>query len=88
MKRLFSFMMALILVLSLGVTAFAEENTGSITITNATIDETYAVYKIFDASIKLDSNNNTEAIAYTIDTDDQFFDDLFEDPDAPENDRH
>ena len=41
MKRFLSILMALTLVLSLSVAAFAAENTGSITITNATIDETY-----------------------------------------------
>ena len=62
----------------LGVTAFAAENTGSITITNATIDQTYTVYKIFDASIKLDTSKvNAEAVAYTIEEDSQFFEDLF-----------
>ena len=55
MKKLLSLVMVLALVLSLGVTAFADENTGSITITNATIDETYAAYKIFDASLKLNT---------------------------------
>ena len=61
----------------LGVTAFAAENTGSITITNATIDETYTVYKIFDATIKQSADGKTEAVAYTIEEDSQFFADLF-----------
>ena len=53
MKKLMSLLMVLALTLTMSVTAFAVENTGSITISNATIDEEYAVYKIFDASIKL-----------------------------------
>ena len=66
MKKFLSIMMVLVLVLSLGVTAFAAE-TGSITITNATIDETYAVYKIFDASIKLAADGETaEAVSYSM----------------------
>ena len=70
--------MALTLVLSLSVAAFAAENTGSITITNATIDETYAVYKVFDASLKLDANGEAaEAVAYSIKPDNQFFEALF-----------
>ena len=77
MKKFLSIMMVLALVLSLGVTAFAAE-TGSITITNATIDETYAVYKIFDASIKLAADGETaEAVSYSIAQDNQFFEALF-----------
>ena len=77
MKRFFSFMMAVVLVLSLGVTAFAAENAGSITITNATIGETYKVYKVFDASLKLATDGSAEAVAYSIETDNQFFKALF-----------
>jgi LPXTG-motif cell wall-anchored protein len=77
MKRLFAFMMALVLVLSLGVTAFAAENTGSITITNATIDETYSLYHIFDATYSTDENGNADAVSYSITTDNQFFAYLF-----------
>ena len=78
MKKFLSILMVLAVVLSLGVTAFAAENTGSITITNATIDQTYTVYKIFDASIKLAADGETaEAVSYTIATDNQFFEALF-----------
>ena len=78
MKRFLSILMVLTLVLSLSVAAFAAENTGSITITNATIDETYAVYKVFDASLKLDANGEAaEAVAYSIKPDNQFFEALF-----------
>ena len=78
MKKFLSILMVLTIVLSLGVTAFAAENTGSITITNATINETYTVYKIFDASIKLAADGETaEAVSYTIETDNQFFAALF-----------
>ena len=77
MKRAFSLLMVLVIVLSLGATAFAAEETGSITITNATIDETYAVYKIFDASIKLAADGTAEAVAYSIETDSPYFETLF-----------
>ena len=77
MKKLLSLVMVLALVLSLGVTAFADENTGSITITNATIDETYALYKIFDATISTDASGDTNAVAYSITPDNQFFTALF-----------
>ena len=62
MKRLFSFMMALVLVLSLSVTVFAAEDTGSITVTNAKVGETYTVYKIFDAALTEDKSG----ISYSV----------------------
>lgn len=71
MKKFFSFMMAVVLVLSMSVTAFAADGQGSITITNATKDESYSVYKLFDATYSGD------AVSYTIEEDDQFFEDLF-----------
>ncbi len=78
MKKFLSILMVLAMVLSLSITAFAAEETGSITITNATIDQTYTVYKIFDASIKLNADGeDAEAVAYTIETDSQFFPVLF-----------
>ena len=77
MKKFLSILMALVMVFSLSVTAVAAENTGSITIANATIGETYAVYKIFDASIGKDSNGVTNAVSYSITPDSQFFEGLF-----------
>ena len=77
MKKCLSIILALALVLSLGITAFAAENTGSITITNATIDETYAIYKIFDASISTNAAGDTDAVSYSITPDNQFFTVLF-----------
>ena len=56
MKRLFAIMMALAMMLSLGVTAFAAD-TGTITITNARPEETYTLYKIFDAKVSDDVSN-------------------------------
>ena len=77
MKKFLSIIMVLAMVLSLSITAFAAENEGSITITNATIDETYELYKIFDASISKDADGNTNAVSYSIETDNQFFAALF-----------
>ena len=77
MKRLFAFMMALVLILTLGVTAFADENTGSITITNATIGNTYNLFHIFNATYSTDEDGNTEAVSYSITTDNQFFSYMF-----------
>lgn len=74
LKRAACILLALVMTLSMTVTAFADETdsdasaTGSITITNATIDETYHVYKLFDAtySESVDEDGNTvTATAYT-----------------------
>ncbi len=78
MKKFLSILLVLTMVLSLGITAFAAEETGSITISNATVNQTYTVYKIFDASIKLTADEqDAEAVSYTIETDNQFFTKLF-----------
>lgn len=85
MKRLFSFMMALVLVLSLGVTAFAAENTGSITITNATKEDTYTLYHIFDATYSVDADGEADSIRYTIKPDNQFYSYMFGEDGTAEN---
>ena len=77
MKKFLSLLLALALVLSMSAAVFAAGETGSITITNATIDETYTVYKLFEASISKDAAGETKAVSYSITTDNQFFDDLF-----------
>ena len=77
MKKFLSILLALAMLLSLSVTAFAADTDGSITITNATINETYAVYKIFDASISKDNAGATNAVSYSIKTDNQLFAALF-----------
>ena len=74
MKKFLSILMVLILILSLGVTAFADENTGSITITNATLGKDYHAYKIFNATFDEDK----KTVSYTIDPDSQFYSILFD----------
>ena len=69
--------MALVMVLSLGATAFAAEETGSITITNATKGDVYTLYKIFDASYSVGADGKAEGVSYTITEDNQFFTYLF-----------
>ncbi|MBO5868635.1 MAG: hypothetical protein J6Q54_07000, partial [Oscillospiraceae bacterium] len=76
MKKFLAILMVLAIVLSMSITAFAAE-TGSITITNATVDEQYALYKIFDASICQKADGVTEAVSYSIKTDNPFFAPLF-----------
>ncbi len=85
MKKFLSILMVLTMVLCLGIPVFATENTGSVTITNATIDETYEIYKIFDASISKDAAGETNAVSYSIAKDNQFFAALFGADGATEN---
>ena len=85
MKKFLSILLALTLVLSLGITAFATEDTGSITITNATIGNSYSLYKIFDATYSTDANGNAEAVSYSITTENQFFSYLFGEDGTAEN---
>lgn len=64
MKKLFSIVLVLALVLSLGISAWATgiplpEN-GSITVENATIGETYRAFKLFDATLGTMTNAEGE----------------------------
>jgi len=65
-RKLASLLLALVMVFALAVTAFAQDvtvtgGTGSITISNAAKGETYAIYKLFDATVSADKTS----IAYT-----------------------
>ena len=77
MKKILSLMLAFVLVLSMSVTAFAADGQGSITITNATIGQSYSVYKLFDATYNADTEGNADAVSYSIDNSNQFFAVLF-----------
>ena len=65
-RKLASLLLALVMVFALAVTAFAQDvtvtgGTGSITISNAAKGETYAIYKLFKATVSADG----KSIAYT-----------------------
>lgn len=66
-RKLASLLLALVMVFALATTAFAQDvmvnkdDKGSITISNATIGEIYAIYKLFDATVSADGSS----IAYT-----------------------
>ena len=65
-SKLTSLLLALVMVFALATTAFAQDVTvtdgaGSITISNAAKGETYAIYKLFDATVSADG----KSIAYT-----------------------
>lgn len=62
MKKMIALLLAMVMVLAMGsLTAFAEEETGSITINNAVVGQTYTIYQILD----LESYNaSANAYAY------------------------
>ena len=66
MKRFVALLLALIMILSLSATAFADEDTknDSITVNNAKAGETYSLYKLFD--LKVNDENAPSAYSYTI----------------------
>ena len=71
LKRLSAVLLALVLVLSLSVSAFAAEPTGSITINNnsatggSVAGKTFNAYKILDATF-VDPSDPTQGVAYTV----------------------
>jgi fimbrial isopeptide formation D2 family protein/LPXTG-motif cell wall-anchored protein len=67
LKNLLSLLLVVLVVLSMGVTAFAANGTGTITITNTTVDANYNAYKIFDATV------NGDKIAYSIKDSDAWY---------------
>ena len=92
MKKFFSLLMVAVLILALCPVTFAEEIEPSITITNATVGETYYLYKFFDASYAMDENGNAKEdangkaiVSYTITPDNQFFAELFGEDGKKEN---
>lgn len=68
-KRITSFLLALVMVLALGVTAFADEGKqmGTITIDNPIAEMSYKAYKIFDVVY------SGSAYSYTIAGDSEWF---------------
>ncbi|MCD8127958.1 MAG: isopeptide-forming domain-containing fimbrial protein [Oscillospiraceae bacterium] len=63
-KKFSAILLALLMVMAMSLTAFADNDDGSITITNATVGETYSVYKLLD----LTYNTGGTSYAYTIDS--------------------
>ena len=67
MKKLLSLLLVLLMVISAGVTSFAANGTGTITIKNTTNNAVYNAYKIFDATVSDDK------IAYSIKDTDEWY---------------
>ncbi len=61
-RKIVSFVLTMIMCLSLGTVAFAAAGDFTITIQNATVGETYSAYKIFDASY----DEQSGGVSYTI----------------------
>ena len=68
MKKLLSMLLAVVMVLAMAVPSFADttntSDSGSITISNATKDKEYNVYKIFEATLGAELNGE-RPISYT-----------------------
>ena len=63
MKSVWALMLALVMVLALGITAYADDTVGSITVDNAVTGKNYTIYRILD----LDSHNaNYTAVTYNV----------------------
>ena len=60
-KKIMALVLAAVMVMAMGMTAFADGSDGSVTIDNATVGVTYRAYKVFDATY------DGENIAYTAD---------------------
>ena len=83
MKKFLSILMVLATVFTLSMTAFAA-GTGTITISNATVGQTYNLYKFFDATYATDSLGNqaldsdgNPIVSYTIDPGNKFYVTMF-----------
>ena len=68
MKKMLSLLLVMLMVASMGVTAFAANGTGTITVSNTTTEQTYKAYKIFDATVSSDNK-----IAYSIKNTDAWY---------------
>ena len=60
MKKLASLLLALVMVMGLATTAFAAGETGTITINNAVVGQTYTVYQILDLESYSDVSNTDQ----------------------------
>lgn len=75
MKKLLAVILAMTLFMAMGICAFATQTggdggttaavKGSITVTNATVNETYTLYKVFDATVADGREHDATGISYS-----------------------
>ena len=66
LKKIIAVVLTMVMVLAMGsLTAFAEAVTGTITIDNAVVGESYTLYKVFDATVASDRTENATGISYS-----------------------
>ena len=63
-KKIMALVLAAVMVMAMGMTAFAADPDYSITVTNAKEGETYKAFKMFDLSV--DDPTNPTAFRYTV----------------------
>ena len=73
LKKILAIVLVAMMVLSLSVTAFAADETGSITVKNATKGQDYKAYKVFDATYNGDAVSYKTAAANASKLDDTLF---------------
>ena len=72
-RKLLVFTLVAVMVLALGTaTAFAAENEGTLTVTNATKGQTYKAYKVFNA-VYTDASDISKGVSYTVPSDKEQF---------------
>lgn len=59
-KKILALVLVAVMMMAMGITAFADGTDGKVTIENATVGVTYKAYKVFDATY------NGDSIAYTV----------------------
>lgn len=69
MKKLVSLLLATVMVFAMTITAFADTTTGTITVDNPIVGQTYTAYKIFDVTY----NGDKTKYSYSIKSDSEWY---------------
>ncbi len=73
LRKIVSLLLAVVMMMSLVVVQAGASGEGSITISNATVGESYAVYQLLDLTYATDSQSNV-TYSYTIDSTNDWYD--------------